>query len=531
MTDGLTRLLLIGLDAASPALLARWAHDGTMPNLGALIDRGLSGETCGIEGFYVGSTWPSLYTGLNPARHGVHYLVQIVPGTYELRWKPGAAFVDGTPFWRAVSDAGRRVAVLDVPLTRLEPELNGVQTVEWGGHDSLYRFQSSPPTLGTELLARHGAHPMTRGCDADRKTARDYADFVDGLVRGCATKATWTRDLLARGGWDLFIQVFSEMHCIGHQCWHLHDVGHPAYDASLVAELGDPMRTVYQAVDGALGELLGAAGDARVVVFSSHGMSYRFGAQFLLSDILVRLGVTAPPRPTNATPVAARVARSAAAAAWRRLPSAMRRSLGVVRDRARAHSGGPPAPAIPADAPRSLCFPQNNGLAAGGIRLNLVGREPCGRLHPGGEAREFCDRLETDLLEIRDHRTGGPLVARVLRTSDHFHGPHLSELPDLLVEWNDDTATGSTAIGHGMGAVVRVSSPKIGMLEGHNEYGRSGEHRPDGWFVATGPGIRPGPLRPVSVLDLAPTFARMLGVDMSECDGSVIPALCDASRT
>jgi hypothetical protein len=173
-----------------------------------------------------------------------------------------------------------------------------------------------------------------------------------------------------------------------------------------------------------------------------------------------------------------------------------------------------------------LCFPQNNGLAVGGIRLNLVGREPCGRLRPGSEAREFCDRLQDDLLEIRDHRTGGPLVARVLRTEDHFNGPHLDELPDLLIEWNDEVATGSTAIGDGAAAVVRASSPKIGVIEGRNDYGRSGEHRSGGWFVAAGPGIPAGRAGPVSVLDFAPTFARLLGVDMPDCDGSVISALC-----
>jgi predicted AlkP superfamily phosphohydrolase/phosphomutase len=532
MTDAPARLVLIGLDAASPVLLTRWARDGTMPNLGAMIDRGVSGATRGIDGFYVGSTWPSLYTGLNPARHGVHYLVQIVPGTYDLRWKAGAGLADGPPFWRVLSDAGRRVAVLDVPLTRLEPKLNGVQTVEWGGHDSLDHFRSSPPELGTQLLARHGGHPVVGACDADRRSGQDYADFVDALVRGCSTKATWTREVLAEGNWDLLIQVFSETHCVGHQCWHLHDKTHPAFDPSLSAELGDPMRTVYQRVDRAIGEVLRDVEDARVVVFSSHGMSHRFGAQFLLGDILVRLGVTVPRHVADAQPPAAlRVARHAAETAWRVLPGALRRPLAGMRSRTRAHSSVRPVPAIPADAPQSLCFPQNNGLAVGGIRLNLMGREPCGRLQPGTDARQFCDRLEHDLLEIRDHRTGGPLVAHVLRTADHFQGSHLDELPDLLVEWNDELATGSTAIGRGMGAVVRASSPKIGMLEGRNEYGRSGEHRPDGWFVATGPGIRPGQVRPVSVLDLAPTFARMLGVDMSECDGSVIPALCDASRT
>ena len=49
------------------------------------------------------------------------------------------------PFWSHLSRAGRRVAILDVPLTRIDPSINGLQVVEWGGHDSVYGFQTWPP--------------------------------------------------------------------------------------------------------------------------------------------------------------------------------------------------------------------------------------------------------------------------------------------------------------------------------------------------------------------------------------------------
>ena len=76
------KLLVIGIDAANPELLRRWGADGTMSNLGALMARGLVGETRGIEGFLVGATWPTFSTGVNPARHGFHYTVQLRPGSY-----------------------------------------------------------------------------------------------------------------------------------------------------------------------------------------------------------------------------------------------------------------------------------------------------------------------------------------------------------------------------------------------------------------------------------------------------------------
>jgi predicted AlkP superfamily phosphohydrolase/phosphomutase len=470
-----------------------------------------------------------MYTGTNPARHGMHYLLQIVPGTYELRWKTDTAFVSGDAFWRVLSDAGRRVAILDVPLTQLDPGLDGVQTVEWGGHDSLSGFRAHPPELGRHLLERYGAHPAPASCDAGGRTARDHGEFIATLERGAATKGKWTRELLERGGWDLVVQVFTEAHCAGHQCWHIHDAGHPAHDANVAGAVGDPLRRIYRAIDSALGEVIDGAGDARIVVFSAHGMGHWYGAHFLLGRILERLGVTSPraERRIGVAGTAAAVARDTAASAWRHLPEAVRELIRALRRF--ADDGGSSvrmAPTIDADFASSLCFPINNGLAVSGIRLNLIGREPRGLVQSGEPARTFCNELESDLLAIRDERTGRPLIRRVLRTDQLYVGPHRGELPDLLVEWSDDVATGSSALANGRGATVRASSAKIGTVQGVNDYGRTGEHRPGGWLVAAGPGIPHARLaRDVSLLDLAPTFTRMLGVDLPGAEGRVIQEL------
>ena len=106
------------------------------------------------------------------------------------------------------------------------------------------------------------------------------------------------------------------------------------------------------------------------------------------------------------------------------------------------------------------------------------------------DADRFCAELETDLLAIVDDVTGERLVRRIVRTRELYAGDRIDSLPDLLVEWNDPIARGTTALGGGAGAHVRARSPKIGIIEGMNDYARSGEHRPGGWFVATGPGAR-----------------------------------------
>jgi predicted AlkP superfamily phosphohydrolase/phosphomutase len=173
---------------------------------------------------------------------------------------------------------------------------------------------------------------------------------------------------------------------------------------------------------------------------------------------------------------------------------------------------------LPFDPSRSLCFPLSNGQAVSGIRLNQVGREPAGTLDPG-DADAFCARLTSGLLEIVDEG-GTPLVRRVLRTRDLYAGEVTAEFPDLLIEWNEEAATSFPEM------PLRVRSSRIGVVRGVNEYTRTGEHRPGGLFIASGTGVRRGRLdRAVSILDFAPTFTSLLGVDFPDADGHPLAEL------
>jgi predicted AlkP superfamily phosphohydrolase/phosphomutase len=516
-----TKVFVLGIDAANPALLKQWAADGALPNLRALMARGLVGNVRGLDGFFVGSTWPSFYTGVSPARHGFYYQVQLKAGTYDFYRPETEGLVKSDPFWRGLSGAGRRVAILDVPLAPLDPSVNGVQVVEWGSHDAVYGFHTAPASLAETVQSRFGAYPLGTHCDGVRRTADDYSVFIDALVKGVRTKAELTRYFLGQAGWDFFMQVFTESHCAGHQCWHLHDVAHPAHDPAIVAAMGDPLHKIYRAIDAAIGALVNGAGDGLVMVLTAHGMDYWYGAQFLLKEILFRLGVACPPAGARAGRGALARATAAAKWGWRRLPSSVRHRLDPLRER---RGGG--SPTIGVDPASSYCFPLNNGLAVGGIRLNLMGREPAGIVAPGAPAAAFCQELAENLLAIVDERTNKPLIRRVLLTAELYAGDRLDHLPDLLVEWNDAIPTGSTSIGQGDNAIVRARAPKIGRVEGANHYGRTGEHRPQGLFIAAGPGIRGGVLdRAVSIFDFAPTFGKLLGVDLQDGDGRAIEEL------
>jgi predicted AlkP superfamily phosphohydrolase/phosphomutase len=517
------RVVVLALDAASPHMLREWARDGTLPNVRHLMERGVSGGIRGLDGFFIGSTWPSFYTGVNPGRHGFHYQMQLAPGTYRLRPVADGEPTRVKPFWRTLSDAGRRVAVLDVPLSRLDPDINGLQVVEWGVHDDLYGFGAIPESVGSHIVEKYGLHPIGGSCDANRRTAADYVEFTDRLVQSIATKSRWTSEVLGREPWDLLIQVFSESHCVGHQCWHLHDASHPAFDTSVARAVGDPVKRVYCALDAAVGQLAATTQDATLIVMAAHGMTHWYGATFLLRDILVALGVTTPVR-AGADDDARGALSNLARRAWHSLPGQARQFIAPVRDRLqRTAAVVEQTLTRGSEAGQSRCFPISNGQGTGGIRLNVVGREPDGVLQPGRDVDEFIAKLTEELLTLTDAESARPLVDRVVRTETICSGPALEILPDLVIEWSRDRPIGSTRIGDGKGALVRARHPRLGVIQGANGYGRSGEHEPDGFFVAVGPGTPTAVLSDaVSILDFAPTICRLLGCSYEVGEGTPV---------
>jgi predicted AlkP superfamily phosphohydrolase/phosphomutase len=140
----------------------------------------------------------------------------------------------------------------------------------------------------------------------------------------------------------------------------------------------------------------------------------------------------------------------------------------------------------------------------GWVRINLKGREALGIVKPGAEYDGLCQQIGEGLKTFVDADTGEPIVKDVFRPHQVYEGEQLADLPDMVVRWAESPASMHRA----------VSSPKFGVIPwptpGRNPEGRSGNHRPQGMFIAVGPGINAGILPKAHILDLAPTVLSLL---------------------
>ena len=319
-------------------------------------------------------------------------------------------------------------------------------------------------------------------------------------LRRLETRSALVEDLLKRGNWDLFFVTLSEFHCIGHDFWHLHDATHPSHNANMIGALGNPIEDVYRAADVAIGRILDCVDEeTTVMLFAGPGMGPNYTASHMLDQVLRRLNLN----PIWSTASTAGALRSY----WReRLPE-------TVRNRLKPLLKGMESAMLSAEYRYGDCFTVNQQAMHGAIRINLVGREPHGKINPGADFDRFCEDLTSSLLDLRNLDTDAPIVRQVLRADKVFYGPHLDQLPDILVIWNQETP------------ITSIGSRRIGELTMDNPDLRSGEHFDRSLFVVRGPGIACGKNQDVvSVTDFAPTVAHILGTLLPGTDGTPIQA-------
>jgi predicted AlkP superfamily phosphohydrolase/phosphomutase len=496
------RVLLIGLDAADKDLLVEAIDRGELPVLRSLRGEGAWGLVDSLPGFGSGAIWPSFSTGVSPAKHGRYFYRQIGRESYETERFEASAFRAKT-VWERMSQAGRRVAVFDVPKMGLSERINGIEVVDWLVHGPVYKeLRTHPNTLAGEIARRFGVDPLPQ-CDLPGgRDAQQHAELLEIMRGRIAAKSAATRHYLSREPWDLFVTVFADPHCVGHQCWHVRDPAHPMHDAEAHARIGDPVLEVYRAIDREIGEMLEVIDeDTMVIVLSCTGMGPNYTGNLLLDEILRRLEGRR---------------KGFALDTWSRLKQRTKRMLPVaIRRRGRKLSRRVDEHFLQPDREQRDCFVVPHNDMTGAVRINLAGREPGGRVRPD-EVDALFASLRDDLLALRNLETGNPVVEEVVRTAEHCEGAQLAMLPDFFVIWKRDEP------------IERVGSAKVGEIAYCHRGNRTGDHRPHSIFFARGRGVQPGRLDGVSILDFAPTLAALAGVVLEDMDGAPIRVLCDA---
>jgi predicted AlkP superfamily phosphohydrolase/phosphomutase len=503
------RVLLIGFDSATPAIVEEGIAEGWLPNLARLRERGTYGRLRSTSDWLVSSHWPSFYLGVHPNEHGCYHFLQWRPDEMRLK-RNDPAWMIREPFWRELAALGTRVVTSDVPYTHA-PRTPGtsVELSGWATNELIFEPYAGPEWL--EALARetygHTPRRAGQGLAFERYAPLPLADLLrirDQLVDIAGRSSLLVRKVMEREPWDLLLAVFGSVHRAGHLLWSGSSV-EGEVGPEVERKLRGALRDVYMAVDAAVGEVVEAAGeDATVVVFSLIGMSDNTSRTDLLPTMLERILSDDPQAAPDHEKIGlAKRLRQAVPLRWRHaikagLPLAVQDRLSTFWRTGRVDWGRTRAFSLTADV-------------HGYVRINLRGRESQGVVEPGTEYDRLCAEIGEGLMSFRDAATGEPVVAEVRRSDEIFPqgGRRRAALPDLIVRWARTPCARTAA----------VTSPDFGTIPwptpGKNPNGRSGNHTAEGFVIAAGEGIRRDSKLEGQhhILDLAPTILSLMGTE------------------
>lgn len=488
-------LIILGIDAGDPELIARWAADGTLPNIGAIMRRGCFGKTAGREMISEHGLWVSLTSGVSRSEHGYYYFRQLKPGSYDLAPVRGRE-LGVAPFWTCLP-ATKRIAVVDVPDIAAPTPQPGFQISEWATHYPYYPPSTFPDELLDRVSREFGPQMVIHEDPAgDYSADRNlYANLIERVTK----KGRLCRSLLNGDSFDLVVAVFAEAHTGSHQFWRYRPGSNQPVSKEHKGELTDAIKNLYQAIDKEFGEILDRQpSNANVFIVSSVGMKSQWPAAGLSEAIPFALGYQFAPAGTSGgfDPLS-----------WLRkmLPQSVRNALsGFLSSEARENLVSDKFNKS-TDWSRTRLFSVPSYYTSQ-FRVNLAGREPNGIVKPGAEYEDTLDAFEAELRQLVDPVTRRPAIKAIRRTRDLFGGDPPEVLPDLFAEWEE--------VEH---FVERVEHPKGEIAQTPGGFHRGSDHSQFGFVAAAGPSIEnKGDLGEVSLLDLVPTFVELLGQRANE---------------
>ncbi|HZS18576.1 MAG TPA: alkaline phosphatase family protein [Candidatus Udaeobacter sp.] len=519
------KVVVIGLDAATWTVLRPWIAEGKMPNLAKLMRSGVSGALESILPPITPPAWTSFMTGKNPGKHGIFHFVETEHGGYAMNYANATSRRSHT-VWKLLNDAGYTVGTMNIPFTYPPERLDGFQISGMDTPSETSPF-IHPPELRDELLHHLGRIQLDirflGAMSNDERRNQVLAEMKK-------MDEQWTKAalyLLENHPQDVMMFVFMSIDTVQHYFWQYMDKNHFIHDPKLVSKFGNAIRDVYERLDAAVGQIIERLPpEATVFVVSDHGGGPVVDRTIFLNRYLAQLGLLQYHE--NATAgvrrLGTKIVRFGFSLLRGTLSSRQKSRLALLFPKMRQKSEMAYSSFTSIDWSRTKAYCSEVLASPPSIWINLQGVKPQGTVDPA-EYDQLIDFVIEKLAELKDPRTGQPVIKRVYRRNEIFHGPFAHEGADLILDWWSEDSLFSTEPSF----PEDTSKPALVIRERKpsetSEWG--GTHRLHGIVIAAGPALKSGAeVANARLIDIAPTLLHLLNVPVPEdMDGQVLTSV------
>lgn len=482
-----TKVVVVGLDAATWDILNPIIKNGQMPNLRSLIRKGAVGILKSTIPPVTGCAWLSMATGLNPGKTGV---IDFLKKDYNFGLTPvNSSDFRNKSFWDLLSKKGKNCCILDYPMLYPAYSLNGAIISTWGR-----KLDTFPKKLKQEIQDLVGDYNII--VSYHDKKYDDIDLFLHDLNIALDKKIKVTEYLLEYWNWDLFVNVISFTDWIQHRMWQYIDESHPLYNEAESRKIRSDFINFWKRIDDMLGKMF--KNTDYMFIVSDHGMGPQYGV-FNLAKWLEKKGYLVRKKSVKFVlkPILSALASTPLV---KFLPQKIKREGAKFLD-------------IMAeiDLNKSEVYIIGHTIPFGAIYINSKNHNPTGII--GEKEYEKIRRtLINSLLNLKDD------IARDVKVTIYepkklYTGDRVHLLPDIIFTINNWSC-------------VIIEDFKTNFLYKDAPYSNrhTGSHRLNGIFLAYGPDIKKGfEAKDLKIYDIAPTILHMFGLPIpKDMDGRVL---------
>jgi predicted AlkP superfamily phosphohydrolase/phosphomutase len=313
--------------------------------------------------------WSTFMTGKNPGKHNIYGFQDRRPRTYDT-FIPLSTSMKSETLWEILSRAGKRVGVMNVPVTYPPRQVNGFLVGCFLSPD--LDKATHPPELAGKL------RELGYRIDVDpwKGREKDKGPFLEDLDKVLEGRARTMFHLMENEEWDFFMTHFMGTDRINHFLWEQMERGEEPYASAFL--------DYYRKIDRIIADLASRLDESTtLIVLSDHGFC-SVKKEVYVNRWLVEGG-------------------------WLVFDEGKEQSIKAIDERTRAFS-----------------------LDPGRIYLNLQGREPRGSVRPGEEYEAARAELIEGISGLADPESGEPMIERVVKREEIYSGGAFDSAPDLI---------------------------------------------------------------------------------------------------
>ncbi|WP_435362206.1 alkaline phosphatase family protein [Haloarchaeobius sp. DFWS5] len=506
--DGLD-VLLIGIDAGCLSVFDELEERDTTPTLSRIREESAMGPLRSQIPPWTPSAWPSLYTGVNPGKHGVFGFVSY--DGYD--WHVSRAdHIDEPTMWEMLDQNDVSSVVVNAPVTHPPPAIDGAVVPGFIGPENPRCHPEGTLDEIRREIGEYRVYPeYSRGDEnwTDEEKMEEYTSLV-------RMRSEAFQYLVDKHKPDFGFVQFQKTDTVFHE-----------FEGDW-----DKVHQVYAEADKQIEQILEETNPDTVFIASDHGMGEYDAYEFRVNDYLHDEGFV---EVTNGgkgmpswNPIRNELREGKDVDSWEpgmaeKLASAAAK-MGLTATRIRKGLEKVKLDQVamryaPEDVARTgnkqVSFPDSIAYLRSrtelGVRLNVEGRDP-----EGVVAQEDYDDVRAEVIESLRGVTdpdGNPVFDEVVPRERYFEGDHVDEAVDIVT------------IPRNMNYFLSDQIRDEYFAPPTEPY----NHKLDGVVAAFGEGVdETASIEGAHLFDVAPTIMSALGVPYNEkTDGKTLPVVED----